>query len=54
MSVGPQWICGGIEGIGVGFQQRSVVGLKARKEDRVCTTAKDFAIFKPRNLVVDL
>ncbi len=26
-----QWVCGGVEAIGVGFQQRSVAGPKARK-----------------------
>ncbi len=29
---GMQWVCGGIEEIGVGFQQRSVSGSKVRKE----------------------
>ncbi len=34
-TMGTQWVCGGVEEIGVDFQQRSVAGSKARKEDRV-------------------
>ncbi len=34
---GTRWVCGGVEEIGVGFQQRSVTGSKARKEDRIRT-----------------
>ncbi len=30
-----QGVCGGVEEIGVGFQQWSVAGSQARKEDRV-------------------
>ncbi len=32
-----QWVCGGVEEIGVGLQQRCVTGSKARKENRICT-----------------
>ncbi len=43
---GTQWICGGIEKVGVRFQQRSVTGSNVRKEDRVRTVA----IFRPGKL----
>ncbi len=32
---GIQWVCGGVEEIGVGFQQWIGTGSKARGEDRV-------------------
>ncbi len=32
---GTQGVCGGVEEIGVGFQQRCVAGSQARQEDRV-------------------
>ncbi len=43
---GTQWVCGGVEVIGVGFQQMSMTGSKARKEDRIRTIANSLAIFK--------
>ncbi len=42
-----QGACGGVEEIGVGFQQRIVAGSKARKEDRVRSVANDHVIFRP-------
>ncbi len=42
-----QWASYGVEGIGVGFQQWSVTGSKARKEDHVRTVAIGHAIFRP-------
>ncbi len=43
---GTQWVYGGVEEIGVSFQQMSVTGSKAGKEDRIRTIANEFAIFK--------
>ncbi len=37
LQMGLQWICGGVEEVGVCSQERCVAGSKARKEDRVCT-----------------
>ncbi len=42
-----QGVCGGVEEIGVGFQQWSVVGSQARKEDRVRSAASGQAILGP-------
>ncbi len=36
---GTQRVCGGVEEIGVGFQQQNVASSNARKEDRVRTVA---------------
>ncbi len=44
---GTQGVCGGVEGIDVGFQQRSVAALKVHKEDRFRTAANGHAIFGP-------
>ncbi len=43
---GTQWVYGGVEEIGVGFQQRSVTDSKERKEDRIRTIASNFATFR--------
>ncbi len=40
-------VCGGVEEIGVGFQQWSVAGSQARKEDRVRSVASGHAILGP-------
>ncbi len=45
---GTQWVYGGVEEIGVRFQQRRVTGSKARKDDRIPTIANGFAIFRPQ------
>ncbi len=44
-----QWsiVCGGVEEIGVGFQQRRMTGSKVCKEDHTLSIAIDFAIFRP-------
>ncbi len=44
---GTQGVCGGIEEIGVGFQQWSVAGPQVRKEDRVRSVASGHAILGP-------
>ncbi len=41
-----QWVCEGVEEIGVGFQQRSMTGPKAHKKDRVRTVEKGQATFR--------
>ncbi len=41
-----QGVCGGVEEIGVRFQQRSVAGSKARKVDRVRLVANGHLIFR--------
>ncbi len=41
---GTQGVCGGVESIGVGFQQWSVAGSQARKEDRVRSAASGHAV----------
>ncbi len=49
-----QRVCGGVEEIGVCFQQRSVVGSKERKEDRVPSVANGHAIFGPGEPAIHL
>ncbi len=44
---GTRWVFGGVEDIGVGFEQRSVPGSKLRKENRARTVAIGLAIFRP-------
>ncbi len=44
---GTQGVCGGVEEIGVGFQQWSVAGSQACKEDRVRSVASGHAILGP-------
>ncbi len=44
---GTQGVCGGVEEIGEGFQQWSVAGSHARKEDRVRSVASGGAILGP-------
>ncbi len=44
-----QGVCGGVEETGVGFQQWSVAGSQARKEDRVRSVASGHAILGPPN-----
>ncbi len=52
-----QGVCGGVEEIGIGFQQRNVAGSQARKEDRVRTVVSGHSIVGPGEsaslLVVD-
>ncbi len=43
---GTQWVCGGVEKMGVGFQQWSMTGLKVHKDDRIHTIAIGFAILR--------
>ncbi len=42
-----QWVCGGVEEIDVGFQQRSLTGSKVRKEECIRSIANGHAIFGP-------
>ncbi len=49
-----QWVCGGVEKIGVGFQQWSVTDSKARKEDSFCMVANGRAILCPREPTIQL
>ncbi len=44
---GTQGVCVGFEEIGVGFQQWSVAGSQARKEDHDCSVASGHAILGP-------
>ncbi len=53
-----QCVCGGVEKIDVGFQQRSMTGSKARTEDRAHTIANGFEVrhtppLSANRLVVD-
>ncbi len=43
---GTQGVCRGVNAIGVGFQQMSVTGSKAREEGRILSIADGFAIFR--------
>ncbi len=52
--MGTQWIYGGIEGIGVGFQQRSAAGSKMCKKGCIHTIANGFAISRPGKPVIHL
>ncbi len=51
---GTQGVCGGVEEIGVGFQQWRVAGSQARKEDRVHSVASGLAILGPGEPVIRL
>ncbi len=51
---GTQWVCGRVKEIYVGFQQRSVAGSKARKEDRVLMVANGLPIFRPGEPAIHL
>ncbi len=51
---GTQEIFGGVEEIGVGFQQRSVAGSQAREEDRVRSVGSGHAIHGPREPAIHL
>ncbi len=42
-----QWVCRGVDEIGVCLQQGSVAGPKTYKEDRVRTIVYGLAIFRP-------
>ncbi len=44
---GAQGVCGGVEEIGVGFQQWCVADSQARKEDRVRSVTSGRAILNP-------
>ncbi len=47
-------VCGGVDDIGVGFQQWSVAGSQARKEDRVSSVVSGHAILGPGEPVIHL
>ncbi len=51
---GTQGVCGGVEEIGVGFQQWGVAGSQARKEDRVRSVASGHAILGPGEPAIHL
>ncbi len=51
---GTQGVCEGVEEIGVGFQQWSVAGSQARKEDRVRSVASGNAILGPGEPAIHL
>ncbi len=51
---GTQGACGGVEEIGVGFEQRSVTGSKTHKEDGVRSVANGHAIFSPGEPAIHL
>ncbi len=47
-------VCGGVEEIGVGFQQWSVAGSQASKEDRIRSVASGHAILGPGEPAIGL
>ncbi len=47
LAKGTRLICEGFEEIGESFQQTSVTGSKACKEEHIRTIANDFPIFRP-------
>ncbi len=47
LAKGTQGVCGGVEEIGVGFQQWCLAGSQARKEDRVRSVASGRGILGP-------
>ncbi len=49
-----QCACGGVEEIGVGFQQPSVAGLNACKKNRIRMIVNGFALFRPGKPVIDI
>ncbi len=51
---GTKGVCGGVEEIGVGFQQWCVAGSRARQEDRVRLVASGRAIFGPGETTIHL
>ncbi len=51
---GTQGVGGGVEEIGVGFQQWCVAGLQARKEDHVRSVARGHAILRPGEPAIHL
>ncbi len=51
---GTQGVCGGVEEIGVGFQQWSMASSQARKEDRVHSVASGHAILRPGEPAIHL
>ncbi len=51
---GTQWVCGGVEDIGVGVQQWSVADSQGRKEDRVRSSVSGHAILGPGEPAIHL
>ncbi len=51
---GTQGVCGGVEEIGVGFQQWSVTGSQARKEDHVHSVVSRNTILGPGEPAIHL
>ncbi len=52
--MGTQGVCGGVEEIGVGFQQWGVAGSQARQKDRVSSVASGRPILGPGEPAIQL